>query len=58
MNFAIVRDINIPEGAVSRISRGVVTLWERAYLEIRPTIIWLSPSAENDVLSNTDWNIN
>lgn len=58
MNFAAVRDINIPEGAVARITHGIVTLWERAYLEIRPTVIWLSPSAENDVMSNTNWNIN
>lgn len=27
------------------------------YLEIDPEIIWLTPWALNDVLSNTDWNV-
>lgn len=58
MNFAKVRDITIPEGELKRITCGGVTLWERAYLEITPTVVWLSPSALNDVLSNTNWQIN
>ena len=58
MTIADVRDITIPEGTVTQITSGGVTLWERAYLEITPTVVWLSPSALNDVLSNTDWTIN
>lgn len=58
MTFADVREIAIPDGDVTRITSGGVTLWERPYLEIRPTFVWLSPSALNDVLSNTNWNIN
>lgn len=58
MTFADVREIAIPEGDVKRITSGGVTLWERAYLEITPTVVWLNPSALNGVLSNTNWNIN
>lgn len=58
MNFEDVKDITIPEGAVKRLAAAGVTVWEKAYLEITPTLVWLSPSALNDVLSNTDWTIN
>lgn len=57
MTFADVREIRIPEGSVTRLSSGGVTLWEKPYLEITPTTVWLSPSALNDVLSNTNWNV-
>lgn len=56
MNFSNVIAIAIPEGTVTRIVSGVDVLWAgQKYLEISPELIWLSPSAENDVLSNTNW---
>lgn len=58
MNFADVLDISIPEGDVRRIVAGGAVIWERPYLDISPELIWLTPSALNDVLSNTDWTIN
>lgn len=58
MNFSDVIAITIPEGAVKKVVSGVKVLWgEQKYLKISPELIWLSPSAENDVLSNTDWQI-
>ena len=57
MIFSDVIDITIPEGTVKKIASGGAVLWERAYLEITPILIWLTPSALNDVLSNTNWQI-
>ncbi|MBQ1981812.1 MAG: hypothetical protein II229_01125 [Clostridia bacterium] len=57
MTFADVREIRIPEGSVTRLEARGRTVWEKAYLEITPTTVWLSPSALNDVLSNTDWQV-
>ena len=53
MTFADVREIRIHEGSVTRLAIGGSAVWEKEYLEITPTTIWLSPSALNDVLSNT-----
>lgn len=57
MTFADVREIRIPEGSVTRLAIGGAAVWEKAYLEITPTTVWLSPSALNDVLSNTNWQV-
>lgn len=57
MTFAEVLDMSIPEGEVSRIVAGGAVIWERPYLDISPELIWLTPSALNDVLSNTEWNV-
>ena len=57
MNFADVWGMTIPDGSVTRLSHGSIILWEKPYMEIRPTLVWLSPNAMNDVLSNTNWNI-
>lgn len=32
-------------------------VWPVPYLEIEPQIIWLTPWAQNDVLSNTSWQV-
>ena len=44
---------------IERVYVGSTEVWPcfAPYLEIHPEVIWLTPYASNDVLSNTDWNI-
>lgn len=41
----------------SKVYSGADLVWPAYYLDISPEIVWLTPWAENDVYSNTSWNI-
>lgn len=52
------QDINELPG-ISKVYVGSDLVWPVyvPYLEIQPEVIWLIPWAQNDVLSNTSWNV-
>lgn len=49
------KDVEVP--GIAKVYWGAQLVYPVPYLEIEPEVIWLIPWAENDVLSNTNWNV-
>lgn len=47
--------VDIP--GYSAVYVGRKKVWPVPYLDIEPKIVWMTTWAENDVLSNTSWNV-
>ena len=58
-----IGDLHLVDASIGRAYLGDVLVYEKnvaPYLEIEPEIIWVVPdwSVDNEVFSNTTWNIN